>query len=213
LATDNGAGFPKALEHLAAVAGGAPLLDLRTGALARSRCTETRRLARHCVAAALALALASAVAIHVQRHRLEQAIARVDAQRLQIYRGVFPDAERLPPGAALRLASERIRLEALTRPSQRGAEEGLAPLAGLREFVATLPQETRILLLEARLDARQWSLRGQTVEHRDAERIAEALGKVRGIRAHSPRTTRHSSGGVEFTVSGHEAVALERTGR
>ncbi len=56
------------------------------------------------------------------------------------------------------------------------------------------------MLLEARVDDKQLSLRGQTAEHRDAERIAETIGQVPQLAVRPPRTTRLREGGVEFSV-------------
>jgi hypothetical protein len=71
----------------------------------------------------------------------------------------------------------------------------------LRQLAAALPSDVRIMLTDARVDESQLVLRGQTVEHRDAERIAEALAAVPGLEARPPRTTRLKSGGVEFSIT------------
>jgi len=129
----------------------------------------------------------------------------VDQQRLEVYRQVF-DADQLPPEAALRVASERVRLEGLTRRAKSPASDLPRllppPLEVLRSFVAALPEDVRILLNEARVDESQLLLRGQTVEHRDAERIAETMNLAPGLDARPPRTTRLKTGGVEFSIAG-----------
>ena len=54
-------------------------------------------------------------------------------------------------------------------------------LTTLRNVVANLPSDVRLMLLEARLDERQLTLRGQTAQHRDAERITEAVNRVPAV--------------------------------
>ena len=74
------------------------------------------------------------------------------------------------------------------------------PMAVLRDVVAGLPDDVRVMLIDARLDSRQLSLRGQTAAHRDAERIVEAINRTAAFSAGPPRTTRLKTGGVEFSV-------------
>ena len=130
---------------------------------------------------------------------LREHLAAVDTARLAVYRQVF-DAKALPPGAALRLASERVRLQGLTQSGATTPVHSESPVDVFREFVAALPEDVRVMLLDARLDQRQLTLRGQTAGHRDAERIVEALNRVPGVIARPPRTTRLKTGGVEFSI-------------
>ena len=197
------------MEALAVIAEGVyspSLLDLRTGALAAD--DDGQRLARRAariLATALVLLAAFLAGTQLELRAVRSHLQTLDRQRSGLYRTVF-DGQPIPPEAALRVASERVRLEGLTgrnRGSERSVTGTLpAPLEVLRGFVAALPPETRIYLDEARLDENQLLLRGQTVEHRDAERIAEAVSAAPGVEARPPRTTRIKSGGVEFTISG-----------
>lgn len=178
-----------------------PFVDLAAGTLAGGRSRHTvARLTGQCLAAAIVLALVTAVGMYVKTRQIDGRIVALEEAQGTAYHTVFPAGE-LPPGAALRLASERIRLEGLTRKGDASA--GLVasgPLVRLREAVAALPADVRVLLTESRIDEQQFLLRGQTAEHRDAERIAEAVAAVPGIEVRPPRTTRLKSGGVDFTI-------------
>ncbi len=195
-----------AVDAIATAVASRPLrLNLRTGALAGRRHVErTLQLVHQCAVLALALVLLWIGGMELHRRVLTQNLSAVNTARLATYREVFV-GKRLPPGAALRLASERIRLEGLT--SSREASTGgsstaprLDPLDGLRNVVEGLPSDVRVMLLGARLDEKQWTLRGQTMNHRDAERIVEAINSIPGVQCRPPRTTRLRMGGVEFSI-------------
>jgi hypothetical protein len=182
-------------------------IDLRTAALAGGAARGgLLRLARHCLVLTVILLAIAAVGARLQRGAHRTHIAAIDQARLDAYREAFA-ADSLPPGSALRLASERIRLEGMTHGKDQAelVRAGEGPLEALREIVATIPPEVRIMLDEVRLDERQVTLRGKTASHRDAERISEAMGKVSGMRVRPPRTTRLQDGGVEFWI-----VAMRR---
>lgn len=175
-------------------------LDLRAGPLAApGRWSSVERLARQAALLLTALLLVASIGMYAHRRALQQHLARIDQGRLATYRQVFA-ADRLPPEAAPRLASERRRLEGLTRTVTPVEGHSPSPLDTFRDVVAGLPADLRILLTDARLDERQFTLRGQTVEHRDAERIVEAINQVEGMEARPPRTARLDAGGVEFSI-------------
>lgn len=175
--------------------------DLRTGALASpGRWNAVIRLARHCtllLAASLAIAV---VGLHTRLRVTDAQLQQVLAEQSEVYGQVFSQ-QSAPTGAAMRLASERIRMEALTRKQATKTDSHGAPLDVLREFVAQLPADVRITLQEARIDDKQMALRGLTAEHRDAERIAESLHKLPGVDVRPPRTRRLETGGVEFSIA------------
>jgi hypothetical protein len=175
--------------------------DLRVGALAApGRWDAVLHLARHCallLAACLAIAV---VGLHGRHRAIDTQLQRVMAAQSLVYGEAFAN-QPAPPGAAMRLASERIRLEALTRKQTNSSEVHEAPLDVLREFVALLPGDVRITLQEARIDDKQIALRGLTAEHRDAERIAESMHKLTGVDVRPPRTRRLDTGGVEFSIA------------
>ncbi len=196
----------EAVQRLALAAAADPeILDLRTGPLAgRGLGAEIVRLTGHCLAAAMILILAATAGMHLHTRALRHNLAAVDRGRLEIYRQVF-DVGALPPGAAMRLASQRLRLEGLTRPSGDAAvetdPETTSSLDLLRDVVARLPDDVRIMLTEARMEGGQLILRGQTAEHGDAEQIVEAIRAVPGLQGRPPRTSRVATGGVEFSIT------------
>lgn len=182
--------------------------DLRLGALAlRGRWSHVQRRAQLALVGVMLLLVGVLAGLRIRSQALKEQLAALETTQLAVYRQVSP-VEQLPAGATLRLASERKRLEGLTRPgspappgsSRASAAVALESLDVLRCFVAELPDDVRVFLEQARLDEDQVSLRGRTTEHRDAERIVEALAKVPGIATRPPRTTRRSDGGVEFSI-------------
>jgi len=180
--------------------------DLRAGALTRGDALGAlTRSAKRC-AALVALLLIILLADTVRTRRdLERANSELLARQTALFKETLPDAV-LRAGPALQLASERKRIAALT-PRATGDANGDAlrlnragPLNDLRAFIDRLPGDVRITLLEANIDAQQASLRGITADHRDAERIADAVRAIAGASVPPPRTSRDKNGGVEFTI-------------
>jgi len=185
-----------------AAAHGKRRIDLRTGALAGSASRlGITRLTHHCLMLLIICLTIAAAGAHLYRRALQAHAAAIDQARHDAYRIVLA-AEELPAGAALRLASERIRLEGLTHSGADSETLRLSegPLETLRQIVAELPEDVRIMLDEVRLDQQQVTLRGKTASHRNAERIAESMGNVPRLQVRPPRTTRLESGGVEFWI-------------
>ncbi|HNO77028.1 MAG TPA: hypothetical protein PKN33_03125 [Phycisphaerae bacterium] len=138
-----------------------------------------------------------------QQESLQRQFDDLRREQAEVYRGVFPEGT-VPRNPATRLASERKRIEVLATTDSAGPAPTAAnqPLDDLGAFVRALPDDVRILANEVLVDARQFSLRGHTASHRDAERIADAIGAVNGLNVGSPRTSRLKSGGVEFSLKG-----------
>jgi hypothetical protein len=193
----------RAVELLAAAAIGSSI-DLRTGALVSNRRRErSHRLAAHCLGAAATILVVATIGFSLRGKAFERHLSGVHARQLETYQTIDSGASTLPMGASLRLASERVRLEGLTRGAQddTASSDGSSALELLREIAASLPTDAPIMLTSARLEAGQFVLRGQTSEHRQAERIAEAIGKVADLEVKPPRTTRLAEGGVEFSLT------------
>ncbi len=192
-----------ALAELARAAAGSAMLDLRTGPLAaEGRWARPVRLVQHCLVLCMALAVVWIAGLYLHQHSIKRELAVVHEAKRAAYGEVFGEGA-MPPGAALRMASELVRLKGLTRQGGPGSEsvsESLKALPVLRNVVASLPPDVRVMLIDARIDAKQMTLRGQTAAHRDAERIVEAINRVPGLSARPPRTTRLDRGGVEFSI-------------
>ncbi len=143
---------------------------------------------------------------------INQRLQALNDARQAIYAQAF-GTKKAPVGAAARVASKRIQLVGLTQ-SGRNENDGqelsdMPALDALRDVVAALPEDVRIKLLKTRIETRQLTLRGQTARHRDAERIAEAVGSVQGLTSRPPRTSRLKSGGVEFSIVASRGVTHE----
>lgn len=207
----------EAVEAIATAASSPSAFDLRTGNLARQgRWAPVIRLVQHCMIGLLVLLLVCSGGMRHHRRLFEEQLAGANDARRVIYTEVF-ETEILPPGAAMRLASERVRLEGLTQ--SRGGSASVQrkptfePLAVLREIVAGLPDDVRVMLSDVRVDGTHVTLRGQTAEHRDAERIVETMNRIPNLRAQPPRTARLQNGGVEFSISATGAGNDEHTAR
>lgn len=180
-------------------------LDLRTGALAGGRASNAcRHLAMQCSILLLAALSILVLGLHVQGRALHRNLGVVRAEQQRIYQSVF-NVATLPAGGSARLASEKLRLQGLTRADstdrpQTGTEQEHG-LDVLRNAVAALPADVRIMLSDLRIESGQLFFRGRTGEHRDAERIAESLAGVTSISSRPPRTRRLTDGGVEFSIS------------
>ena len=182
-----------------------PDVDLRTGELSGTRTTEeVYRVLRQCLGLAALLFVVISATLFLQNRTLLRHQGQIDAQKLEVYQKVF-EASSLPPGAAMRLASERVRLEGLARTDVASSKQKEVvlppPFVALRNIVEMIPNDVPVLLNETRIDEHHLSMRGQTREHRDAERIVEAINKVPGIKALAPRTNRLKAGGVEFAIN------------
>lgn len=155
------------------------------------------------------LTLAACLLLLINTHQSLVVLGNVQdaiaTRQSEVFRTALPDVP-LPPKPALRLASERIRLERIAGPLTTNEQDGLsptdplAPLTQMSQFVAGLTDSLRINVIEAAIDDRQFSLRGQTRDHRSAEQIAETVNVQTAWRAPPPRTSRMTAGGIEFSL-------------
>lgn len=178
------------------------VLDLSTGPLATHKpVVRATKLAEQCVALAIGVLVVGFIGLAIARHDLDQNLRTIRSAQLELYKRVVA-ADELPAGAAARLASERKRLEGLTRSDATDVQiaSPLAPLVALRAFAESLPAELRIQLTSGQFSERQITLAGRTTTHREAERIAEAATAMADFTVRPPRTTRLDSGGVEFSL-------------
>ncbi|MCZ6654719.1 MAG: hypothetical protein O7D91_17045 [Planctomycetota bacterium] len=178
--------------------------NLARGALApRSRLERTNRLLL-VLGAAAALLLGSVLAAQALEHRrYSAALRQVQAQQRQLYREVFPSGT-VPISPALLVASQRKRLEGITLQDRKQSDpappDPLRPLTLLRGLAEGLAKDVRVKLVEFSVDEHHISLRGQTLHHRDAERIAEAVQQIEGVTSRPPGTSRLDNGAVEFSI-------------
>ena len=192
--------------QLAGVEHARDLPDLCNAALAPAGgWHRTCHLAARCVMLATLLLFLWSGDLYRQSRAYRDASRLLRAREVRLFKETLPDS-RVPASPALRLASERIRLEGLTRAASRSSaeagpsEDRHAAIDALRHFVAALPQDVRVGLQDWSIDRSQLSIRGQTADHRDAERITEAVNAIPGQTARPPRTSRLKGGGVAFTI-------------
>lgn len=147
------------------------------------------------VAAAALLVLSVGLAVH--RARLQARIGEIDRWQGAVFTELFP-GQTVPAGVAMRLASERKRLEGLTLSSGPQMPERTDALAVMHQIVASLPPDLRLDLQEVRIENGNVTLRGRTRDHRGAEQLAAAVNKSGSLQCASPQTERQSDGGVLF---------------
>lgn len=168
-------------------------INLARGPLASQGVSEWPRLWERSAVIALVAAVLLIAALLTHRARLAARLQEIAAWEVRAYREVFDDAP--PAGVALRVASERRRLEAQS-PARASAPDALRLL---RDVVAALPP-VRLDLQELRIEAGGVTLRGRTRDHADAEKLSQALDRLAGLDCSSPRTDRAKDGGVQFLV-------------
>lgn len=189
-----------------------PEVDLARRALASTTqragpCRAWRGVALTTLLALLVLG----AGLWVHRTRAEGQLRAVAAWEARVFAGLFPN-EPVPAGVALRLASERRRLEGLTlaaTPAVRPAEDALDTL---RTLVAALPPDVRLDVQELRIEAGNVTLRGRCRDHRQAEQITASLDALEGLACPAARTQRLQTGEVQFFISA-QPVAVPDTRR
>ena len=178
---------------------------LRVGPLAfAGRWTQTlQHVTRTAAMLAVFLTLLAA-GLHRQRSAVNEKIDAIARTERQLYTQSFP-GRPIPLGIALRIASERIRLEGLTRSTNPEDTRNALPPAQtvpeeLRHLIAAIPADVRLFVQDLQLDDRHLTLRGTARSHAEAERIASALRGVPGWVPSPPRSDVRRGGGVGFSL-------------
>ena len=185
-------------------------IDLACDALA----SETQRAGLHrawrrTAAVSLLGLLILAGALFVHRGRLQHQVESVAAWERSVFTELFP-RQAVPTGIALRLASERRRLEGLTLARKPGAAGPTDALATLHGVVAALPRDLRVDLQDLRVEGSDVTLRGRLRDHRQAEQLATAIETRPAVDCDAPRTDRLKSGGVQFFLHARAAAPEAR---
>jgi type II secretion system protein L len=185
---------------------------LARDALASSRAAlRLLRVWRRSAVAVFVALLLVAGALGFQHKRLDGERKRLSEWEAGVYAELFP-GQSLPAGVALRLASERRRLEGLTLAGQPADAQPGSALELLRAIIAALPTDVQVDLQEIRIEGSAITLRGRTRDHPQAERLAAALNKLDSLQCASPRTDRLKEGGVQFFVSAQRRSAPAKVG-
>jgi hypothetical protein len=176
----------------------------RDGLMPAAQRADLLGLWRRASAALLVALVLLSAGLGIQRARLQQQLGGITAWERDVYARLFP-GQPAPTGVALRLASERRRLEGLTLADDSGQLERVDALETLRAVVAALPTDLRLDLQEIRIEGADLMIRGRTRDHQQAERLAAAIDAVDDVHCAAPRTDRHRAGGVQFFMHAQRA--------
>ncbi len=172
--------------------------DLARDALApANRAVDRLRAWRRVAAASLLALLALCVGLAVHQSQLRQQLHAITDWERACFRELFP-GQSVPAGVALRVASERRRLEGLILSDSPTASARHDALGVLHSIVAALPDDLRLDLRELRFEGRDVTIRGAARDHRQAERLTQTIDALEFLQCAAPRTDRQREGGVQF---------------
>lgn len=185
------------------------VLNLRCGALAFSgRFARLFRRLQTALAAFVMLLAVWAVDLHSRAQEFRTATADLRPLMSEMYGNVFPGAA-LQPGAALRVRSERIKLEGLTGSVEvdpAGGPSNLVSFELLHAVTAGIPAAMKLNLSEVIIDEDGIRLAGQTTSHEAAGELVRSLNEAAGVRADPPRTKLRPDKTVDFRIAARKAV-------
>lgn len=181
-------------------------LNLRRGALRfAGRWDKVLQQATRCAVCIAVLIASITLTGFVTAHRLSRGVEGMRPIKSELYQQVFPKTT-MPPGAALRVRSERIKLQALTR--QGGVSVApfnkapMDPLAGLHDIAAVIPKDLRLFVTELVVDEDGATMAGRTIAHSAVGDLVQALNTISGMQFDPPRTKLRPDKTVDFTIKG-----------
>ncbi len=190
------------------------LVDLRQNELSYSGRWKsvTRRLVNCAVATAVLFGvLAVRMRVDIVSHA--HAMNELRELRADIYRQAFPD-QPIPPGASLRLQSERIKLEGLTETATgRGNSidlNGLAAFELLQQAVARIPSGLKLHVTEIGVNHSALRISGQTTSHSAAGELVQQLNQIPMLAVDPPRTKLRKDRTVEFKIHARRLTDEQR---
>ncbi len=191
---------------LRAAVGSDGLPDLRVQTLTRQdRWNPLRNRLLGCAAAAAVLLATFAIRLCADNAVYSSVIDTSLRDQTRIYQDVHPD-KPVPYGAALRLQSERIGLEATTAgPTDTPAtawlhRSGLDAFTTLHEVTSRIPSGLKLYVNEIQLDDVGITLSGQTTSHGAAGDIVRELNELTTLSVDPPRTKRRQDKTVDFRI-------------
>jgi hypothetical protein len=196
---------PSGVMRLLEAAGRATdLPDFRTGPLTRpGRTDQVRRRLRHCAVVLAVLLMVLGVRFEGAIAALESATVGLRPERDRLYAEVFP-SEAASAGAAMRIRSERKKLEGMT-DAKFTAENvhiaGLELLSLWSRIVARLPSDLRLNISELSLEQGVVRIAGRTRSHTEAGRLVQSMNAIEQLDAEPPRTKLLRDGTVDFRLS------------
>lgn len=156
-----------------------------------------RRELRIAHASLLIFVAALAVALIWRAGRYEGRAEQLQAEQVRVFRDVLPD-QRVPLGIRSRMESELTRLAEQTAAS--GSLNAPSAFALLHRVLASLPEEGKYHIAEARFDGEEVYLEGRVPRHADADAMALAL-RQDGFDVELPQTEQRNEQGVKLELS------------
>lgn|GEM_PF-5333916 len=199
---------------LGAAVKGDSAMDLRKDDLAFAGrwASVTKQFSRVCFAL-VALILVFGLRFRMANAELANGLADLRPQREAIYSQAYP-GKPAPPEAALRIRSERFKLQSLTE--QKGLDDALPSTNGLdlfermHDILEHIPPDLKLAISEVHLDERGIRLAGRTTSHGRAGEIVQALNQLPDISAEPPHTNLRKDQTVTFRINAR--VAQEESG-
>ncbi len=187
--------------------------DLARNALApASRAVDRLRAWRRVAVTSLVALLTLCGGLVVHQSQLKHQLRAIADWERGCFCELFPQ-QTVPAGVVLRLASERRRLEGLTLAGSATRTDQADALAMLRAVVAALPDDLRLDLQELRIEGRDVTVRGAARDHRQAERLTQAIDALELLQCPAPRTDRRREGGVRFFAHARFIEDADPSGR
>ncbi|MGD2111015.1 MAG: hypothetical protein PVI86_16685 [Phycisphaerae bacterium] len=180
------------------------VVDLRTDKLAYAgRWTRVVQRATGCAIAAAVLLLALGLQLRVDNLSYAATMDEFGALRTRVYGQAFP-GEPAPPGAALRLRSECIKLEGLTERTVIETSDlrpnSLGTFDLLHDVTSAIPANLRLYVNEILVDDRGIRLAGQTTSHAAAGELVQQLNAIEKLVVDPPRTKLRKDQTVDFRI-------------
>lgn len=180
-------------------------VDLRRDSLSFSgRWASVRRRLTACLATLLVLLAVLGFKFRIDNSVVAKSIDGLVPIRNGIYVQAFP-GQAPPPEAALRLRSERIKLEGLTDRGDTKSDiqsgNGLQLFELMHDILNQIPGDLKIAISEVLLDERTVSFTGRTTSHGQAGRLVSALNQIPAISAEPPNTKLRKDKTVDFRIN------------
>ena len=181
--------------------------ELRRDRLApRDRYRPIRGPLRFAMISAAALLLLASAGLQIRAARYESLLNQHEGRQADLFREALP-GQPIPVGIQSRLESESAKLAGLKGDATDLAGQRSA-LAMLYDVLAACPEQTRVRILEMRLQRTRVDLEGELRSHADADVLATAL-RQRGFQVEPPRTQQLPGQGVAVRLTAQWAGRKE----
>lgn len=146
--------------------------------------------------------------MHLKRRQYQSAFAYLQPEIAEAYAAAFAGASP-PPGAAIRLRSERIKLQGLTGTDHSSPvlnTAGLIAFELLHAATAAIPPGMKLNLSEVIIEEDELRFAGQTTSHEAAGDWVSALNQAGTLTAEPPRTKLRPDKTVDFRIRATRAT-------